>query len=355
MGDEKAHIDQSNDDRKKPKRSRFAFGCAFLSSAMFSLLGYDAGVMSGAVIFIQQNFSLSDVQVEIMMGIMNLYSIIGAAAAGRTSDLIGRRYTILLASVMLFAGSLLMGLAPNYAVLMLGRFVAGVAIGFAVNASVYISEIVPAASRGFFCTFPEAFVNFGILLGFVSNFAFSNLPEHLGWRFMLALGAIPAALIGIGILFMPESPRWLVLQGRLGEAKRVLSRVSDSESEVELRLADIKAAAGIPDHCNDDVVQVTKESRGGGVWKELILHPTPSVRRVLIAAVGVHFVQQSSGIDTVVLYSPRIFKTAGINGNTALLGATMAVGFVKTSSILVAMLFLDKIGRRRLLLITLGE
>ncbi|KAK9129915.1 hypothetical protein Sjap_010402 [Stephania japonica] len=153
MTDEKAVA--TTLDHKKPKLSWYAFGCAFLSSAMFSLLGYDAGVMSGAVMFIQQNFNLSDVQVEIMMGIMNLYSIIGAATAGRTSDLIGRRYTILMASIMLFVGALIMGLAPDYAVLMLGRFIAGVAIGFAVNASVYISEIVPATSRGFFCTFPR--------------------------------------------------------------------------------------------------------------------------------------------------------------------------------------------------------
>ncbi|KAK9164109.1 hypothetical protein Syun_005011 [Stephania yunnanensis] len=339
---------------KKPKRNAFAFGCSVLASTMACILGYDVGVMSGAVIFIQKDLNLNDVQVEIMMGIINLYALIGAIAAGRTSDYLGRRYTIVIAATILFIGALLMGLAPNYAVLMLGRAFAGVAIGFAITAPVFIAEIAPASSRGFLASLPEVIVNFGILLGYVSNFAFQKLPEHLNWRVMLGLGAIPSVLIGIGILFMPESPRWLVMQGRLGEARRVLIRVSDSEAEAESRLSDIKEAAGIQDHCNDDVVQVTKKSHGEGVWKELILHPTPSVRRVLIAAVGIHFVQQSSGVDTVVLYSPRIFKTAGITGNSALLGASVAVGFMKTGMILVATFLLDRVGRRPLLLGSLG-
>ncbi|KAK9165565.1 hypothetical protein Scep_000756 [Stephania cephalantha] len=341
-------------NHEKPRKNRFAFGCAVLASMIYVLLGYDIGVMSGAVIFIQHDLRINDVQVEILMGIINLYSLIGAIVAGRISDLIGRRYCIVIAAVIFFIGALLMGLAPNYAVLMLGRFVAGVGIGFGVITPVYIAEISPPASRGFLTSFPEVFINAGILLGYVSNFAFSKLPEHLSWRVMLGIGVIPSVLLGFGVLTMPESPRWLVMQGRLGEANRVLLRVSDSKDEAELRLAEIKAAAGIPDHCNDEVVQVSKQSHGEGVWKELIVHPTPSVRRVLIAAVGIHFFQQSSGIDTVVLYSPRILKKAGITGNSALLGASVAVGFVKTMSILVATFLLDRIGRRSLLLRSVG-
>lgn len=130
---------------------------------------------------------------------------------------------------------------------------------------------------------------------------------------MLGIGAIPSVFLAIGVLAMPESPRWLVLQGRLGDAKRVLDKTSDSEEEAQLRLADIKEAAGIPEECNDDVVQVPKRSQGEGVWKELFLHPTTTVKHILIAGVGIHFFQQTSGIDAVVLYSPKIFEKAGIS------------------------------------------
>lgn len=102
----------------------------------------------------------------------------------------------------------------------------------------------------------QVFINAGILLGYVSNYAFSKLPLHLGWRFMLGIAAIPSMLIGFSIMTMPESPRWLVMQGRLGEAKRVLQKTSDSKEEAELRLADIKEAAGIPPECEDEIVQV---------------------------------------------------------------------------------------------------
>ncbi|GLT52250.1 hypothetical protein SLA2020_255980 [Shorea laevis] len=336
---------------KKPKRNKYAFACAILASMNSILLGYDIGVMSGAIIYIKKDLNISDVKVEILTGIINLYCLIGAAAAGRTSDWIGRRYTIVLAGAIFFVGALLMGFSTNYAFLMVGRFVAGIGVGYALMiAPVYTAEVSPASTRGFLTSFPEVFINVGILLGYVSNYAFSKLRLFLGWRLMLGVGAIPSVILAIVVLGMPESPRWLVMQGRLGEAKRVLNKTSDSEEEAQGRLSDIKEAAGIPQDCDDDIVQVTKRSHGEGVWKELLIYPTPSVRRVLIAAVGIHFFQQSSGIDSVVLYSPRIFAKAGITSSTPQLLATIAVGFVKTIFILVATFLLDRVGRRPLLL-----
>ncbi|KAJ0010171.1 hypothetical protein Pint_34601 [Pistacia integerrima] len=339
------------DPPQKPKRNKYAFACAMLASMTSILLGYDIGVMSGAAIYIKKDLKISDVQVEVLVGILNLYSLLGSAAAGRTSDWIGRRYTIVLAGAIFFAGALLMGFATNYAFLMVGRFVAGIGVGYALMiAPVYTAEVSPASSRGFLTSFPEVFINAGILLGYVSNYAFSKLSLHLGWRMMLGIGAIPSVLLAVGVLAMPESPRWLVMQGRLGDARKVLNRTSDSKDEAALRLADIKEAAGIPQECNDDVVQVEKRSHGEGVWRELLLHPTPAVRHCLICAVGIHFFQQSSGIDAVVLYSPRIFEKAGITSDDLKLLATVAVGFVKTLFILVATFLLDRIGRRPLLL-----
>ncbi|PIN09275.1 putative transporter (major facilitator superfamily) [Handroanthus impetiginosus] len=339
------------DPPKKPKRNKYALACSFLASMTSILLGYDIGVMSGAIIYIRKDIDMTDVQKEVIMGILNVYSLLGSAAAGRTSDWIGRRYTIVFAGAIFFTGALLMGFATSYAFLMVGRFVAGIGVGYALMiAPVYTAELAPASSRGFLSSFPEVFINFGILLGYVSNYAFSKLPQHLGWRLMLGIGAIPSVFIAIAVLAMPESPRWLVMQGRLGDAKRVLDKTSDSLEESKLRLADIKEAADIPEHCNDDIVSVPKRHHGEGVWRELLLHPTPTVRHILMCAVGIHFFQQASGIDSVVLYSPEIFKRAGITNDTDALLATMGVGFTKTIFILVATFLLDKIGRRPLLL-----
>ncbi|XP_057503312.1 LOW QUALITY PROTEIN: putative polyol transporter 1 [Actinidia eriantha] len=343
------------DPPQKPKRNKFAFACAILASMTSILLGYDIGVMSGAGLYIQKDLKISDVKLEVLMGILNVYSLIGSAAAGRTSDWIGRRYTIVLAAVIFFAGALLMGFATDYSFLMVGRFVAGIGVGYALMiAPVYTAELSPASTRGFLTSFPEVFINAGILLGYVSNYAFSKLPLHLGWRVMLGIGAVPSVFLAVGVLAMPESPRWLVLQGRLGDAKKVLDKTSDSKEEALLRLADIKEAAGIPPECNDDVVAVSKRSHGEGVWRDLILHPTPTVRHILIAGVGIHFFQQTSGIDAVVLYSPKIFEKAGITSESHKLLATVAVGFVKTMFILVATFLLDRIGRRPLLLTSVG-
>ncbi|KAG4988412.1 hypothetical protein JHK82_030752 [Glycine max] len=207
---------------KKPKRNTYAFACAMLATTTSILLGYDIGVMSGAAIYIKKDLKVSDVQIEILIGIFNLYSLIGSCLAGRTSDWIGRRYTIVFAGAIFFAGAILMGFSPNYAFLMFGRFVAGIGMGYGLMiAPVYTSE----------------------------------MTLKLGWRMMLGTGAIPSILLTVGVLAMPESPRWLVMRGRLGDATKVLKKTSDTKEEAELRLADIKQAAGIPESCNDDVVQ----------------------------------------------------------------------------------------------------
>ncbi|PKI58792.1 hypothetical protein CRG98_020782 [Punica granatum] len=338
--------------KKSARKNKFAFACGILASMNSILLGYDVGVMSGANDYIKKDLQVSDVQIEILAGIINFYSLIGSALAGRTSDWVGRRYTIVIAGGVFFAGALFMGFAMNYAFIMFGRFVAGIGMGYALMiAPVYTAEVAPASARGFLTSFPEVFINSGVLLGYVSNYGFSKLPLHLGWRFMLGVGVIPSAVLAVGVLTMPESPRWLVLQGRLGDAKRVLHKTADTKEEAEQRLADIKEAAGIPLDCDEDTVQVPKKkSSGSGVWRELLLHPMPAVRHVLIAAVGIHFFQQASGIDTVVLYSPRIFEKAGITSSDKKLLATVAVGFSKTICILVSTFYLDRLGRRPILL-----
>jgi sugar porter (SP) family MFS transporter len=318
----------------------------------------DIGVMSGASLYIKKDLNITDVQLEVLMGILNVYSLIGSFAAGRTSDWIGRRYTIVLAAVIFFAGAFLMGFAVNYGMLMFGRFVAGIGVGYALMiAPVYTAEVSPASARGFLTSFPEVFINFGILLGYVSNYAFARLPLHLGWRVMLGIGAAPSVALAFMVLGMPESPRWLIMKGRLADAKVVLDKTSDTPEEAAERLADIKAAAGIPTDLDGDVVTVPKREGGdeeSRVWKELILSPTPAMRRILLAGIGIHFFQQASGIDAVVLYSPRVFKSAGITNDNQLLGTTCAVGVTKTLFILVATFLVDKVGRRPLLLSSVG-
>ncbi|RWR96879.1 polyol transporter 5 [Cinnamomum micranthum f. kanehirae] len=331
---------------EKSRKNKFAFACSMLASMTSILLGY--GVLTGAILFIKNDLKLDDTKVEVLMGSIGLYSLIGSLAAGRTSDWIGRRYTIILAAMIFFVGALTMGFATNYALLMAGRLIEGIGVGYALMiAPVYTAEVSPSSSRGFLTSFSEVFESCLGMSPISPSLAF---PNHINWRLMLGGGAIPSVILAISVLTMPESPRWLVMQGRLDEAKRVLDKTSESKQEAEIRLSDIKDAAGIPQHCTDDIVPIPKRSHGEGVWKELLIRPSPSVRRILIAAVGIQFFQQASGVILVVLYSPSIFKKAGIKSKNGLLGATVAVGFTKTIFILVATFLVDRFGRRPLLL-----
>ncbi|XP_042507591.1 probable polyol transporter 3 [Macadamia integrifolia] len=345
-------IEIANGENEKPKLNKYALGCAIVASLINSIFGYDTGVLSGANLFIKEDLKLNDTQIQVLAGTLNLAALVGSAMSGRTSDMIGRRKTIVLASLIFMVGAILMGYSPNFIVLMVGRCIAGVGVGFSLMiAPVYSTEISSSTHRGALSSLPELCISIGILLGYISNVAFSKLPLKLGWRLMMGVAAIPSIALAFGILQMPESPRWLVMQGRLKDAEDVLFLVCDSEQEAISRFRDLKAAVGIPEDSKEEVVIPPKKTASGaGVWKELFVRPTPTVRRIMLAAWGIHFFQHLTGIEGVVLYSPRIFKKAGIESKQKLLLATVGVGITKTIFILIATFKLDKFGRRRLML-----
>ena len=310
--------------------------------------------MSGAALFIKENLKLTSIQEEILVGTLNVFSLVGSLASGKTSDYIGRRYTIVLAAATFLVGALLMGLAPSFLVLLVGRVIAGIGVGFALMiAPVYVAELSPSMTRGFLTSLPEVFITFGILLGYVLNYALSGLPEHINWRIMLGLAAIPAIGIGLGVIAMPESPRWLAMQGRVDEAKEVLMKISNTVDEAESRLEEITKAASVLVRSPTASPESAHESnwQGEGVWKQLLLRPTRPIRRMLIAAIGINFFMQASGNDAVIYYSPEVFKAAGIRSKKQLFGVNVIMGLAKTFFVLLSALYLDRFGRRPLLLL----
>ena len=303
------------------------------------------------MIFIKQDLKVNDTQISVLAGILNVCALVGSLAAERTSNFLGRRYTIVLASVMFLVSSVLMGYAPNYPILLTGRCTAGVGVGYALMiAPVYSAEIASPKSRGFITSLPELGISIGILTGYLANYFMAALPLKLGWRLMLGIAAVPSLGLAIGILKMPESPRWLVMRGRLGEAKRILLKVSSSKEEAQIRFRDIKLAAGIDEDCNEDSVKPPTSTGSGGMWKELLLRPTPAVRWMLLATIGIHFFEHATGIEGVMLFSPRILKKAGVTSKDKLLLGTIGVGLTKVTFMASSTLLIDRVGRRPLLL-----
>ncbi|KAF7071193.1 hypothetical protein CFC21_076578 [Triticum aestivum] len=307
----------------------------------------DVAVMSGAQIFMAEDLGVSDTQIELLSGAINIYSLVGALLAGWTSDRLGRRLTIVLTNGFFLVGPLIMTLAGGYTALMAGRFISGIGVGYAlVIAPIYAAEIAPASSRGLLSSLPEIFINTGVMLSYVSNFAFSALPAHLAWRLMFAAGVVPTVFLAAGVLTMPESPRWLAMKGRLDEAKAVLDRTSDTLAEAEQRLREIEEVVDAGSN------GAGGSNGGGGTWNEVATKA--GVRRVLATVLALQFFQQASGIDSVVLYGPRVLAMAGVTSNTLLLGLNVLFGVAKAGSILIAMALADRVGRRPLLLVSTG-
>ncbi|KAG0521008.1 hypothetical protein BDA96_08G124000 [Sorghum bicolor] len=336
------------------KGCTYALVCALLASVTSIIYGYNRGVMSGAQKFIQADLGVTDAQLEVLIGATSVYSLLGSLAAGWACDRAGRRRTVALSAALFLAGSAVTAAADGYAALMAGQLVAGVACGFGlVVAPVYIAEISPADARGFLSSIPEIAGNSGILLSYIADFALAGLPTQLNWRLMIGIGAVPPLFLSAAATFaMPETPRWLVLHGHRDEARRVLAR---TVGDADRRLQEIVTS----------VREATKQAAGGSgggtapppstsVWREILLRPTPAVRRVMLAILGLQVFQQACGVAAMVLYAPRVFSHVGITSERAVLGATVLLGAAKTAAIVVPLFLADRLGRRPMLLASAG-
>ncbi len=292
------------------------------------LFGYDTGVISGAILFINEELGLTPFLEGLVVASLLLGAAVGAASAGPLSDGLGRRRLIIMAAILFSIGAVGAALAPNVGVLVLFRIVLGLAVGAAaLIVPLYLSEIAPTEIRGAISSLNQLMITIGILAAFIVN---ALLAESEAWRWMLGLALIPSVILLIGMIFMPETPRWLVSRGRDDDARDVLLR-SRNEEETEQEIRDIK--------------QVEREEEEGGL-QELL---APWVRPALIVAIGLAVLQQLVGINTIIYYAPTTLTNVGY-GNAAAIYANLAIGAVNVLMTLVAIRIIDQRGRKPLLL-----
>jgi len=314
--------------------------CAYLlptaTAAVTALcLGYDAGVMSGAIGPIRRDFNLSDLQEGILMGCINLVAAPGALVGGKLADWLGRVPSIGGTAATLMVGPLLVAVSRNFLLLLIGRLITGVGVGLAfVIAPLYAAEMAPPEIRAGIVTVTEVLINLGVLLGYASALllGLEGLSPTAAWHLVAGLAALPAALTLLCSFWLPESPRWLVQVQRHAEAEAVLRRLYGGDAgTVKEAVASIEAA-------------VAQESREAG-WSD-VLCPAPATRRMLLAGLGTAFYQQVSGSEAVVYYTPTILTGFGIESASDQNVCTVLIGGAKLSGAFVGAFFLDWVGRR---------
>ena len=292
------------------------------------LFGYDTGVIAGAILFINEDLGLSPFTSGLVVSSLLVGAMIGAAFAGPIADATGRRKLVLVAAIIFAVGAIGAALATSAGVLILFRFVLGLAVGAAsLIVPLYLAEVAPTEIRGAVASLNQLMIVTGILVAYIAN---SALAGAEAWRWMIALAVVPSALLFLGMLFMPETPRWLVSKDRDEEAREVLRRTRD-ETAVEAEMNDIKRV----------------ESQEEGGLGELL---APWVRPALFVGMGLAIFQQIIGINTIVYYAPTTLTNVGF-GNSAAILANAGIGVINVTMTLVAMRFIDRVGRKPLLLV----
>lgn len=308
----------------------FVFLVASVGALGGLLFGYDTGVISGAILFINRDFALPTQLQEFTISVVLIGCIAGAAAAGWLADRIGRRRTLLLAGVIFILGALISALTPDETILLVGRFVVGLGIGFSsVVAPLYISEVAPKDVRGALVSLYQFAITIGILGAYVVDYA---LALSGNWRLMLGIAIVPSLVLVIGMFVMPETARYLFKIGRDAAAREELLRMygaGDGPAQEETSIRESLAL------------------EGGGKLSDLF--STRGVRLALFIGVTLAVLQQVTGINTVIYYGPQIFQLAGISSNSASILAETLVGTVNCLSTLIAIFFVDRIGRKPLL------
>ena len=298
------------------------------------LFGFDTGVISGAIPFFQRDFMLSNSMVENITTAGLVGAVIGAMFTGRLSDIFGRRKTILGASIIFVLGAIWSGWSPTPHMLIIARLFIGLAIGISsFSVPLYIAEISPNHIRGRLVSLFQLLITIGILVSYLSDEAFANNANLESWRPMFYVGVIPGLILLIGMLFLPETPRWLMSKGREKEGRRILKKI-EAPSEVENSLNGMK----------EEIAKYKERPKFTEVFK-------PWLRTALMIAVGVMFFQQFVGINTVIYYSPKIFLIAGFEGARAAIWGAVSVGVINVVFTVLSLFMIDKLGRRKLFFI----
>ncbi len=297
------------------------------------LFGFDTAVISGAEQAIQHYWSLSTFQLGFTVAIALIGTVIGALCGSIPAERAGRKKTLFFVALLYLVSSLGTALAPNWYVFLFLRFLGGLGVGVScVIAPIYISEISPAGSRGRLVALFQFNVVLGILIAYVSNYFIGNwLQGSAAWRFMLGIQTLPSIIFLLGIRFIPESPRWLILhKNKVDEALAILIRIHPEDAS--------QVMTDIVTH-RDSRQGMTRSS----LWSKK--YRAPAIMAILIA-----FFNQVSGINAIIYYAPRIFEMTGL-GKSASLLSTVGIGFVNFIFTLIAMSIIDRFGRKKLMLV----
>ena len=314
----------------KEKDNTFLILVTFAAALGGLLFGFDTAVISGAVPFIKTYFDLDDIALGWAVSSLLAGCIVGVIASGKPADVLGRRKTLLVASLLFLISAIGSALSNHLYVFVVFRFIGGIAVGTASMLSpMYISEISPAAKRGSLVSLNQLAIVIGILAAFFSNYILVSVGDN-NWRWMLAVMGVPALFFFVTLLFIPESPRWLVQKGRKAEAYSILERINGTEpATVEMKAVE---------------QSIAKEEKGS--YKEVFSKKmSPLIRMGIVVAVF----SQVTGINSIMYYAPMIFAKTGIGIGDSLM-QTIAVGGVNLIFTFVAIKYIDKFGRKPLLI-----
>lgn len=313
-----------------PSGSSYVYRIATAAAVSGLLFGFDTAVINGALLFLQQEFRLDDFATEIAVGALLVGCLLGAAGAGALGDRFGPKRVLIGAGAVFGLTSLATALPRDLHQFVLARLLAGVAIGVAsVLAPMYVAESSPPHLRGRLVSLNQVAIATGVLCAFLTNWALSDSGKS-SWRIMFAVAALPSFAFFVSLLFVPESPRWLLRAGRPEEALRVLRKISGTQAEVEVQ--EIRNS-------------LAEES---GKLREIL---NPRLRRPLVISITLAVLSQITGINTVIYYGAVLFRYhAGQTDASSAIGANVIVGMVSFLATIIATLVVDRMGRKPLLL-----
>lgn len=316
----------------KPGAHRTLRLAAIVAAVCGALYGYDTGIISGALLSMTAEFRLDHRMQEIVTAAILAGAVAGALGTSWLSEWIGRKLAVLVVAALFAMGAIACALAPSIGALIAGRLFLGVAVGGSTQVvPMYISELAPPERRGNLVTMFNVAIGVGILLANLVSF---GLHDVWGWRPMVAIAAVPAMIVFLAMLMMPGSPRWMAEKHGLAAAARALGRVRESRRQIRTELRQIQ-----------EVARSTEEADSG--WRGI---RQPWVRPALVAALGVAFFTQCGGLEMMIYYAPTFLSDVGF-GNSAALLASLGVAVVYAIMTLLGCIFVDRIGRRRLMLI----